>query len=203
MKDLEELRLRLMRDAGRRYADASFRSFSIGNDKFTARRKDALQQAVSYFRSGETTILKGKNLVLYGTIGTGKDHLAVAVAKACCACGLSARFVTGQAIVESGDRSRRYGPDVVDQGVRTCRVLVLSDPLPNAADLSDSETRHLLHLVDHRYRNLLPTIVTANACSREELMEFLRGPLGDRLLSGSTVVEMRWPSHRDSQNSRQ
>jgi DNA replication protein DnaC len=196
MEPNEELVERFLRDVGKRYAETTLRSFVVGTDKYRPQRKAALDKAVQYLTSAKTTILCGKNLVLYGTVGTGKDHLAISIAKACCTRGLSARFITGQDLIAAAERARRNGQEAVDPGIRTCRLLVLSDPLPNATTPRADEARHLIQVVDHRYRNMLPTIVTVNATDEKDLRESLRGPLGDRLLGEASTIEMRWPSCR-------
>ncbi len=199
MQDNEQKLDRLLRDCGKRYRDVSFRSFQIGQDRNAPKRKAARDAVVGYLRSAQTTLLAGRNLVLYGTCGTGKDHLAISLAKACCQRGVSARFVTGQEFIAAADRNRRNGLEPVEASYKTCRVLVLSDPLPNATELRSDELRYMMQLVDARYRAELPTIVTANAESREDFETSLRGPLGDRLLGNAIVVEMRWSTFRKVQ----
>lgn len=198
MEPNEELVERFLRDVGKRYADTTLRTFRIGTDKYRVLRKAALDKAVQYLTSAKTTILAGKNLILFGSVGTGKDHIAISIAKACCTRGVSARFITGQDLIAGAERAKRNGQETIEPGIRNCRVLVLSDPLPNATTPRADEAKHLIQVIDHRYRHMLATIVTVNAVDEKDVKDSLRGPLGDRLLGEATIVEMRWPSCRSS-----
>lgn len=193
----EELVDRLLKDVGRRYHNAMLSTYLVGSDKHREKRKAALDAAVSYLTSAKTTILKGVNLILLGTPGTGKDHLAIGIARSCAIRGLSARSISGQELFASADRARRNGQDAIEPGLKTCRILVLSDPLPNAVTPSVHEAKLLMQLVDARYRHALPTIVTANAESENDLRDAMAGPLEDRLFGGSKIVEMRWTTFRN------
>jgi DNA replication protein DnaC len=193
----EELVDRLLKDVGPRYRDVTLRSYAIGTDRYRDKRKAALDAAVRYLTGAKTTILKGMNLILYGTPGTGKDHLAIGVARSCAIRGLSARSISGQELFAAADRARRNGLDAIEPGLKSCRILVLSDPLPNAVTPSIQEAKLLMQLVDARYRNQLPTIVTANAEDERDLRDAMAGPLEDRLFGGAKIVEMKWTTFRN------
>jgi len=193
----EELVDRLLKDVGRRYREATLRSYQVGTDKHRDKRKAALDAAVGYLTGAKTTILKGVNLVLFGTPGTGKDHLAIGIARACAIRGLSARSISGQELFAAAERARRNGQDAIEPGLKTCRILVLSDPLPNAVTPSVPEAKLLMQLVDARYRHQLPTIVTANAENENDLRDAMVGPLEDRLFGGAKIVEMKWTTFRN------
>ena len=201
MSDHDDQVERILRDCGRLYRDVSLKSFQIGDDRSSARKRQALESVISYLKDAKATLLLGRNLVLYGTCGTGKDHLAIAAAKLCCQRGFSARFVTGAELIASAERNRRNGQEPVDPLFKTCRVLVLSDPLPNATELRSDELRYMMQLVDARYREQLPIFVTVNAENEQDLQETMRGPLGDRLLGDAVVVEMRWSTYRKGQRA--
>ena len=119
---------RLLQDAGRRYQDATFKSWRIGNDKWSSLRAQARDGVITWLKTRART---GANLVLLGTVGTGKDHLAVAAARVIAEKGFSARYVSALDLIESYYRARRDGQEQIAIGLRHCRVLVLSDPPPN------------------------------------------------------------------------
>lgn len=193
----EELVERLVQDAGSRYRGATLGSYQVGTDKHSVKRKAALDAAISYLQNARTTILKGQNLILFGTPGTGKDHLAIGIARFCASRGLSARSISGQELFAASERARRNGLDAIDPRLKSCRILVLSDPLPNAVTPSLYESKILMQLVDARYRERLATIVTANAESEQDLRDAIAGPLEDRLFGGAKVIEMKWTSCRN------
>jgi len=203
MQDNEQKLDRLLRDCGKRYRDVSFRSFQIGQDRNAAKRKAARDAVAGYLTSAQTTLLAGRNLVLYGTCGTGKDHLAIGLARSCAIRGLSARSISGQELFAAAERARRNGHDAIDPGLKTCRILVLSDPLPNAVTPTVPEAKLLMQLLDARYRAALPTIVTANAECEQDLRDAIAGPLEDRVFGGAVTVEMKWPSCRSSSGDKE
>lgn len=194
----EELVDRLLKDAGPRYRNATLRSYVVGNDKHRPKRQAALDAVMKYLVSAKATIFRGVNLILFGTPGTGKDHLAIGMARSCAIRGLSSRSISGQELFAAAERARRNGHDAIEPGLKTCRILVLSDPLPNAVTPTVPEAKLLMQLLDYRYRATLPTIVTANAECEQDLRDAMAGPLEDRLFGGAVTVEMRWPSCRSS-----
>lgn len=184
---------RLLQDAGKRYRDATFSSWKCGDDKFAAARNDARHNVLHWLRNRAKT---GANLVLIGTVGTGKDHLAISAARVIAENGFSARYVSALDLIESYYKARREGQEQIAIGLRHCRVLVLSDPLPNGFTPSVEDCSIYMRLIDERYRLQLPTIVTCNARDLEDLRNSLGGPLADRLTGDATVITMRWKSHR-------
>lgn len=193
----EELVDRLLKDVGKRYRDATLRSYLVGNDKHRAKRQGALDAVMKYLVGAKATILRGVNLILFGTPGTGKDHLAIGLARSCASRGLSARSISGQELFAAAERARRNGHDAIEPGLKTCRILVLSDPLPNAVTPTVPEAKLLMQLLDARYRAALPTIVTANAECEQDLRDAIAGPLEDRLFGGAVSIEMKWTSFRE------
>ncbi len=184
---------RLLKDAGKRYRDATFASWQVGSDKWSSLRTQARAGVIDWLKNRVRT---GANLVLLGTVGTGKDHLAVAAARVIADRGFSARYVSALDLIESYYRARREGQEQIALGLRHCRVLIISDPLPNGFTPSVEDCAILMRLVDERYRRKLPTIVTCNAKDQDDLRASLGGPLSDRLLGSASVIMMRWVSHR-------
>lgn len=184
---------RLLQDAGKRYRDATFRSWNVGNDKWTPLRTQAKDSVITWL---QTKAKVGSNLVLLGTVGTGKDHLAVAAARVIAQHGFSARYVSALDLIESYYRARRDAQEQIPIGVRHCRVLILSDPLPNGFTPSVEDCSIYMRLIDERYRMKLPTIVTCNAKDEGDLRASLGGPLGDRILGSASIITMRWVSYR-------
>lgn len=193
----EELVDRLLKDVGRRYSETTLRSYRVGDDKHRAKRQAALDAVVKYLTSCKATIFRGVNLILFGTPGTGKDHLAIGLARSCAVRGLSARSISGQELFAAAERARRNGQDAIEPALKTCRILVVSDPLPNAVTPTVPEAKLLMQLLDARYRAALPTIVTANAENENDLRDAIAGPLEDRLFGGAVIVEMKWTSYRE------
>lgn len=119
---------------------------------------------------------QGKNVFISGAVGSGKTHLACAVARALLRENLvrSVQFTRCVSLFDEIKRSFNAGTDALAP-YRTCGVLVLDD-LGKQASTPWSLER-LFDLVDDRYARCLPTITTSNynprdlivhlACSRD------------------------------------
>lgn len=119
---------------------------------------------------------QGKNVFISGAVGSGKTHLACAVARELLAKNLvrSVQFARCVSLFDEIKRSFNAGTDAL-LPYRTCGVLVLDD-LGKQASTPWSLER-LFDLVDDRYARCLPTITTSNynprdlivhlACSRD------------------------------------
>lgn len=119
---------------------------------------------------------QGKNVFISGAVGSGKTHLACAVARALLRENLvrNVQFARCVSLFDEIKRSFNAGTDALAP-YRTCGVLVLDD-LGKQASTPWSLER-LFDLVDDRYARCLPTITTSNynprdlivhlACSRD------------------------------------
>lgn len=119
---------------------------------------------------------QGKNVFISGAVGSGKTHLACAVARELLAKNLvrNVQFARCVSLFDEIKRSFNAGTDALAP-YRTCGVLVLDD-LGKQASTPWSLER-LFDLVDDRYSRCLPTITTSNynprdlivhlACSRD------------------------------------
>lgn len=119
---------------------------------------------------------QGKNVFISGAVGSGKTHLACAVARELLAKNLvrNVQFARCVSLFDEIKRSFNAGTDAL-LPYRTCGVLVLDD-LGKQASTPWSLER-LFDLVDDRYSRCLPTISTSNynprdlivhlACSRD------------------------------------
>ena len=154
-------------------------------------------------------LARGEGLILYGSVGAGKDHLLAALLhQAVARHHVTCRWVSWPALFETfrqfgKKRQDPGGEDPVreycfDLGPRVAAaILAISDPIPPAGPVSDWCTGQLLRLLDRRYRNLRPIWVTCNAESVEAMDEALTAPVFDRLREGAEIVPCFWPSYRE------
>lgn len=142
---------------------------------------------------------------LVGTVGTGKTHLACAMAAAYMwkfingDRGSVALYTTPRAITRNLRSTWRRDSDVTEDQVLDlfagAGLLILDEV--GASVASESETAQLSELLDLRYGNRLPVLLVSNLPPKE-----IRGALGerayDRLRQGAKVITCTWPSHRGS-----
>lgn len=179
----------LLYAAGARYRDCTLDSFRCSQPA-----QGAVVGAVRDYIDGD-----GRDgLVLYGPVGTGKDHLAFAVCRAAIEAGKTVRWINGQSwfgiIRDAMDTDRSEASLIAS--LTSCDVLCLSDPLPPFGVLTQFQATMLYRLVDARYSRQRPTICTVNVSSDSEADERMGAATWDRLCHGAYKLCCDWPSHR-------
>lgn len=116
-------------------------------------------------------------LLLTGPTGTGKTHLAVAILQVALEKGYSGLFVTVPELLDSIKNSFAPGADREElfDAAKDAEILVLDDI--GVEKVTDFVAEKIFTLINSRYEDMLPTIVTSNLTMKE---------LADRL--GSRVV---------------
>jgi DNA replication protein DnaC len=139
-------------------------------------------------------------VVLLGPKGTGKDHLAIALAKlVAMETGLAPVWINGLDLFSDMrtlelSLPEDLGKDIIDP--YRADILIISDLAPPAGVLSDFCQNSLFKLIDYRYSNRLPTWVTMNVSGGEEAAQRIGHQTVDRLRHGAIVVPCNWPSYR-------
>lgn len=148
----------------------------------------------SNLESARAFVARGKGfLLLLGTMGTGKSHLAVAIMRAM---SCRARFTTQAALLR---RLREtYRDAKAEDVVETCkrvRLLVL-DELGVSGGGKD-ELPMLHEILSTRHGERKPTVLTSNLAGEDELQEVLGERMNDRLRqSGFAKLYFRGESLR-------
>lgn len=104
-------------------------------------------------------VLDGKNLFIYGTVGTGKTELASCIATALQKNGKRYRMVRMATLLESIKRGFGHDYDPMES-LRTVPVLILDDMGKESP--TDWALERIFDLVDERNGRMLPTVVTSN-----------------------------------------
>lgn len=189
---------KLIQAAGNRYATCTLDSYRVTNQ----RQQEAVR-AVAEYADMLRDAWESSGLVLYGPIGTGKDHLAFAVASlAITELGKRVEWVNGQAwFGQLRDNMDKDIPEAAAIGtLARPDLLVLSDPLPPAMQRGDELTAYqatmLYRLVDARYSRGVPTIVTLNVVDDSEAYRRIGAPTWDRLCHDAWKIACNWPSYR-------
>ena len=180
-----------------RHAQSGFRNYNV--DPNNQGQLNARNQCVSFTKS----ISEGakSNLIMVGSTGVGKTHLACATARTLLQKGLYVRYITSeelaQRIMNAWDRDTKgQSEESVINDFKQYDLLILDE-----YGLHDREKRlELVHKVLYaRYDAGKPTMLISNLTIDGE--KGLKADLGDRLWSrfqhdGLTVVECNWSDQR-------
>lgn len=126
----------------------------------------------------------GRNLVLFGPVGTGKSYTAVAAVRPACASGLEVQFLP---VDELLDLLRPGGPDGALYDLARIDRLIIDDI--GAERATDWTADRLSALINRRWLEERPTVATTNLDA-----DALRVALGERTFSrlvGNDAVLLR------------
>ena len=158
----------------------------------------ALAKAQRYAANFDEALLHGTSLIFCGTIGTGKTHLAVAIAHEVMKAGRQAVFVKLFRAVDAVKETYAKGhPKTKAQVVREFvepELLILDEAGMQRG--TDEEKNIIFEIIDGRYELSRPTILTTNL-AMPALEEMIGERSLDRLREGNgRMVPFEWPSHR-------
>ena len=158
----------------------------------------ALNACKAYVRGFDEHAKAGKCLIIVGTPGAGKTHLACAVGNALLQARRTVLFCTVSELMdEFGATWRRDAPhserDVV-QAFASADLLILDDV--GVQNGSNQEQITLYRVIDARYRLNKPTLVSSNL-GLDETSKALGARSFDRLREGGAMLVLcNWPSYR-------
>jgi DNA replication protein DnaC len=184
---------RVQAEAGGHYAEAAVANWRAE----TARQQQVRAAVIEYCRSIGDRVKASEGVLLYGPVGTGKDHLAMGIAKAACLAGLGVRWMRGQEWFGSlrdamdSDKSER---DIFRS--LACNVLILSDPLPPMGPLTQYQASMLYRLVEDRYSKGGVIVATVNVASDDEADSRMGAQTWDRLKDRAWQIRCEWRSFR-------
>lgn len=173
-------------NVGKNFKNCTFDTFT--GTEFL-KQKEMCQQYVEKFQDN------GKGLFLFGSVGTGKTHLVTAVANAIVYdIGLSAYFDTFAGIIREIQRSFNDKRDSdVEETAKKTGLLILDDL--GKEKYSDWASQILFDIIDTRYKNQRPVLITSNY-SPEELSKRVDEAIMSRLIEMCTMIRLEGTDHR-------
>lgn len=192
---------RLERSLGKRYSRAlcALETYAV----YDPRQRETLAVVRRLIDGIGESVKRGDNILLIGSVGTGKDYLLAAIMYSAAGLGIDVKYVNGQEVfgtfrdrIDTGERDEEYFREL-----SLPTVLAVSDPLPPAGQPGAWDLQNLYRIVDRRYREMQPTWMTMNAASPEEINQQLSSQVFDRLRHNATIIPCFWPSYRGRSNA--
>lgn len=165
-----------------RFADKTFLDYS----PTTGGQRSNLEKCQDYSENFDTHYADGRCLILSGTVGTGKTHLAIAILKeAVEKHGYTGKYwtVNGllQVIRSSYEKDSGFSESDVIASVTDTNLLVLDEV--GATKQSEFEMATMFNIINSRYEWKLPTIIISNL-GPKQIGEAIGERCFDRLREG-------------------
>lgn len=191
-----------MSELGERFNDCTFDTFKArqGSDRV----ERLAQEYASFFPQQG-----GESLLIWGEPGNGKTHLAAAICHTLKARGYVSVFQSVPELLErikgTFNRSSRESEKEIMDALRDCDLLVLDDI--GAEKISDWVLDVMFRIIDGRYRQKKPTLLTTNFSPMELLNRFMPAKpsveqemsakrIHDRIIEMNVIVENSSSSYR-------
>ena len=203
----ETSRMKEMKNKFRRDIDLPLRLQALNFENYKPVNKEAVkayQQCRDFCRNFDIA----GGLVMIGSVGTGKTHLAVSICHELANIGKESKFATVATIVReikqswSVNRNEKdsYGvpipkdfeSDIIDR--YSNYPLLVIDEIGSQYG-SDTEKIMITEIINNRYNNLNPTIVLGNV-TLSEVKDAITTRAVDRILHNGSLVVFDWESYR-------
>lgn len=178
------------------FRDARFDNF----ERLSPRAEKIYQFCRDYAESWPEQQRRGTSLLFFGPCGTGKGHLAAAIAHEIMeryqATVIFDQFIEVVSRIKDGWRGQGETERQTLEKLWKADLLVL-DEIGVQFD-TNAERVLLYRIVNHRYEHYRPTIMTTN-CRKKDLPQFADERIVDRLFDlnrGSSVIEFNLESYR-------
>lgn len=183
---------------------------SIGKEHFAKSKLETFKCAASPERQRKClkavrewvdafSVSSPSNLILYGPVGTGKDHLGIGAIRAVIPKVQGRlKFINGRDfagdlrdLIDSTDSESRFIQKLVYP-----EILMISDPVPVKGELSVHQADMLYRIIEARSQAKVSTVMTLNVNNDAEADQQFGEPTWDRLCWNAFKVHCAWASFR-------
>lgn len=174
-----------------RHIDCGFETY----DAVTEPQKASLEAV----KSIKDSVLTGeyRNLIMIGSVGTGKTHLGQSLVVEVLRLKKSARYTTMARIIRhvrgSWDRDSGYSEKQAYSDYQNETLLVIDEVGVQAN--TENERNIIFEVINERYESCLPTVIICNL-TKDELVATLGDRTIDRLRHNGKMIGMSWESAR-------
>lgn len=177
-----------------RHRNCTFESYHVNSNE----QAKALKIAQYYAENFEQQIAVGRSLIFHGTTGTGKNHLASAIANHLLPQGYSVLIIKVADLMSRFRACYQRDSDISEERLShelaAVDLLVLDEV--GVSHGSNDEQVQINRLIDNRVNKFKPIMVLTNL-NLKELENNLGGRNIDRLLANQgAVIEFNWESFR-------
>ncbi|MFJ5845475.1 ATP-binding protein [Streptomyces sp. NPDC092903] len=155
-----------------------YRTAAADHPQVLAWAREVIEAAVAPSPGARRQVTTGPSLLMAGVVGAGKTHQAYGAVRELVKSGVGVRWRATTAADLYAELRPRQGVDSEQElaAISRCPLLILDDL--GAAKASDWTEEITYRLINRRYNQMLPTLITTNLRIRD-----LRTYLGDRVAS--------------------
>jgi DNA replication protein DnaC len=164
---------------------------SLDTYKITNEMQKAAARAIGEFLR-EIKCGAFRTLVLIGSAGTGKTHLACGVVRE-----YGGKYATAPDIVEVIRRAKSFSADQTEQQIidsYSHKSLLIIDEIGRGIAATD-EKYMLYQIINARYNTRKPTVLISNF-TKADFLQYIGVAAADRLVESGDIVEMNGESFR-------
>lgn len=176
----------------KRFADKTLDGFVVTDDA----TRIAVEIVRNYVKTWDDKLATGDSLVICGNAGTGKTHLACAMAKDIINQGATVTYTKSADIFRRVKDTYSHSDETVTQiydELRQVDLLVVDEIGRNLG--SDTEKMILFDIINARYEDCKPIILISNLCA-DETQNYITGAGFDRMREIAIFISLEGKSYR-------